>query len=206
MNRSVVAMADNTPQDTVPTTTQKTTLDTSIDEPSMTAGEVEMLLFALARSRATFAWKVGGLDSAALNQAHPPSRMTIGSLIKHMAGVEERKMAMAITGQLPAPPWDTLMPGVDPDFEWRTAADDSPEYLYDLWSTAVARSEAVTAAALAEDDGLEQPWKITFWDGPPPNLRRALVDLHDEYARHVGHADLFREAIDGLVGEDPPQD
>jgi hypothetical protein len=29
--------------------------------------------------------------------------------------------------------------------------------------------------------------------------------VHDEYARHVGHADLLREAIDGLVGEDPPQ-
>jgi hypothetical protein len=39
----------------------------------------------------------------------------------------------------------------------------------------------------------------------PPNLRRMLVDLHDEYARHVGHADLFREAVDGLVDEDPPQ-
>ncbi|WP_407669228.1 mycothiol transferase [Nakamurella multipartita] len=38
-----------------------------------------------------------------------------------------------------------------------------------------------------------------------PSARRLLVDLHDEYARHVGHADLFREAIDGLVGEDPPQ-
>jgi hypothetical protein len=37
------------------------------------------------------------------------------------------------------------------------------------------------------------------------NLRRMLVDLHDEYARQVGHADLLREAVDGLVGEDPPQ-
>ena len=45
-----------------------------------------------------------------------------------------------------------------------------------------------------------------FGSWEPPNLRRMLVDLHDEYARHVGHADLFREAIDGLVGEDPPQD
>jgi hypothetical protein len=34
---------------------------------------------------------------------------------------------------------------------------------------------------------------------------RVLVDLHDESARHVGQADLFREAIDGLVGEDRPQ-
>jgi hypothetical protein len=35
-----------------------------------------------------------------------------------------------------------------------------------------------------------------------PDARRPLVDLHDEYARH---ADLFREAVDGLVGEDPSQ-
>ena len=70
----------------------------------MTADEVEMLLFALGRSRAPFAWKVGGLDSAALNRAHPPSGMTIGGLIKHMAGVEERKMALAITGKRPPRP------------------------------------------------------------------------------------------------------
>lgn len=38
-----------------------------------------------------------------------------------------------------------------------------------------------------------------------PIKHLALVDVHDEYARHTGHADLFREAVDGLVGEDPPQ-
>jgi hypothetical protein len=32
-----------------------------------------------------------------------------------------------------------------------------------------------------------------------------LVDLIEEYIRHTGHADLLREAVDGLVGEDPPQ-
>jgi hypothetical protein len=55
------------------------------------------------------------------------------------------------------------------------------------------------------DGGLDQPTKYVMSDGESPNLRRVLVDLHDEYARHVGHADLFREAVDGLVGEDPPQ-
>ena len=69
-------------------TTQQTTLDTHIDEPSLTPDEVEMLLFALDRSRAQFAWKVGGLDAEALNRAHPPSAMTIGGLIKHLAGVD----------------------------------------------------------------------------------------------------------------------
>ena len=36
------------------------------------------------------------------------------------------------------------------------------------------------------------------------NLRRVVVDLVEEYARHTGHADLIRESIDGLVGEDAP--
>ena len=59
------------------------------------------------------------------------------------------------------------------------------------------------ASALAEG-GLDQPAKFTTCDdGTAPNLRRIVVDLHDEYARHVGHADLLREAVNGLVGEDP---
>lgn len=105
--------------------------------------------------------------------------MTLGGLVKHMAGVEERMLALAVTGERPAPPWDAIVPGDEPDFEWRTAGDDTPEGLYALWRSAVERSKVATAAALA--------------------------DLHDEYARHVGHADLVREAVDGLVGEDPPQ-
>jgi hypothetical protein len=37
-------------------------------------------------------------------------------------------------------------------------------------------------------------------------VRRVLFDLVEEYGRHTGHADLLRESIDGLVGEDPPWD
>ncbi len=43
--------------------------------------------------------------------------------------------------------------------------------------------------------------KWTEWS-EAPNLRRMLVDMIEEYARHTGHADLIRESIDGLVGED----
>jgi Protein of unknown function (DUF664) len=38
----------------------------------------------------------------------------------------------------------------------------------------------------------------------PLSLRRLVVDMVEEYSRHVGHADLIRETVDGLVGEDPP--
>jgi hypothetical protein len=180
-------------------------LDTTVTEPSLTAGEVEMLIFALDRSRATFAWKSGGLDAPALRKAHPPSTMTLAGIIKHLAFVDDWT-AVRLHGrvqEMPAP-WRSVDWDADPDYPWRSAADDSPDELYRLWSQAAARCRATVAEVLA-DGGLDRPVRFTFNPNWMPNARRLLVDLHDEYARHVGHADLFRESIDGLVGEDPPQ-
>jgi DNA-binding PucR family transcriptional regulator len=78
------------------------------------------------------------------------------------------------------------------------------EQLYTLWRDAVARSRAAVAQALS-DGGLDQLARFTWPDGRSPSLRRILIDLIEEYARHVGQADLIRESIDGLVGEDPPR-
>lgn len=183
--------------------TEDTALDTTIRSPSMTAGEVEMLLFALDRSRAQFAWKCGGLDAAGLSRPHPPSAMTLGGLLKHLALVEDSTVHH-LTGQPIGPPWDAVDFDADPDWEWRTAAGNSPAELYGLWRGAVQRSGAAMARVLA-DGGLDQRSKVAARSGESPNLRRVLVDLHDEYARHVGHADLLREGVDGLAGEDPPQ-
>ena len=181
-----------------------TLLDSTIPDPSMTAGEAETLLFAIDRSRAQFAWKCGGLDAAGLSKRYPPSAMTLGGLLKHLALVEDNYTAVHLTGQWTGLPWDAADFEADPDWEWHSAADDSPEELYALWRGAVERFRAAMARKLA-DGGLDQPSKFTTPSGESPNLRRILVDLHDEYARHVGHADLLREAVDGLVGEDPPQ-
>jgi ribosomal protein S3AE len=52
--------------------------------------------------------------------------------------------------------------------------------------------------------GPQGPVAFTLRDGRTPNVRRILIDVIEEYARHVGHADLIRESIDGRVGEDPP--
>ena len=179
-------------------------MDTTIRELSMTAGEADLLLFALDRSRAQFAWKCGGLDAAGLRRPLPPSAMTLGGLLKQLALVGDFYTTRDVTGQPMGPPWRAADFEEDPDWEWHTAGHDSPGSLYELWRGAVERSRAAWAAALA-DGGLDQPAKFTPESGEPRNLRRVLVDLHDEYARHVGHADLLREAVDGLVGEDPPQ-
>jgi hypothetical protein len=177
---------------------------TRLTDPPMTAGEAAILRFALDRSRAQFAWKAGGLDAAALARTQPPSTITLGGLLKHLALVEDLTTAR-VTGQPPPAYWNPLREEPDSGWEWRSAADDSPDELYRLWAEAVARSRAGYDALVA-GAGLDSP---TVWlfasTAQPPNARRVLVDLHDEYARHVGHADLLREAIDGLVGEDPPQ-
>lgn len=73
-----------------------------------------------------------------------------------------------------------------------------------LWQDTVTRSRANVRQALAEG-GVGHLAAFTDSRGQSPSLRRLLIDLIEEYARHVGHADLIRESIDGLVGEDPPR-
>ncbi len=177
---------------------------TVITEPSMTAGEAEMLLFALERSRAQFAWKAGGLDAAGLRLRLTDSSTSVAGLLKHLALVEDLKIVEWLGGPMGGP-WRRADFDADPDWEWHSAAEDSPEDLYALWRGAVERSRTAWGQALAADGGLDRPADFTIESGESPNLRRGLIDLHDEYARHVGHADLLREAVDGLVGEDPPQ-
>jgi hypothetical protein len=184
--------------------TENTVLDTTIHEPSMTADETEMLVFALRRGRATFAWKCGGLDEAGLRRQLPPSTMTLGGLLKHLALVEDMRVFEFLTGQPPQGPWEREKFDQDPDWEWHSAADDSPEELYALWRAATERCDAAWSEVLADGD-LDQPSIFTTDSGEHPNLRRVLIDQIEEYTRHCGHADLLRENVDGLVGEDPPQ-
>jgi hypothetical protein len=129
--------------------------------------------------------------------------MTLGGLVKHLSSVEEYKFSKMLLGKAMGPPWDTADWDADEDWDWNSAAEDSPEQLYALWHDAVARSRSIVAAALA-DGGLDTAAAYTTSSGESPSLRRLLIDLLEEYARHVGHADVIRESVDGLVGEDPP--
>jgi hypothetical protein len=88
----------------------------------------------------------------------------------------------------------------DPDWDWHSAADDTPEQLLALWSDAVTRSRSLVADALAEG-GLDRQAKRAWPDGRSPSLRWILCHLIEEYARHNGHADLIREYVDGSTGE-----
>lgn len=172
-------------------------------EPPLAGDETATLLGSLERQRATLAWKCGGLDAAGLSATLGPSSVTLGGLLKHLALVEAHTFLYKFRGEGLGAPWDSVDWDADPDWEWRSAAGDSPAELMELWQDAVRRSRAVVAEALA-GGGLDELASYRTRAGASPSLRRLVIDLIEEYARHVGHADLIRESVDGLVGEDPP--
>jgi len=173
-------------------------------EPPAAGDEISTLLGILERNRRTFGWKTGGLDADGLRATTAASAMTLGGLLKHLALVEADWFAVKLRGQTLGEPWDSVDWDANADWEWSSAADDTPEQLYAIWHEAVLRSRRLVAAALA-DGGLDQPGHFSWPDGRTPNLRRMIVDMIEEYARHVGHADIIRESVDGLVGEDAPR-
>jgi uncharacterized damage-inducible protein DinB len=169
-------------------------------EPPLAGTELEHLVAALERLRATFRWKADDLDAAGLNTHVGASSLTIGGLLKHLAVVEDYTFTAKLSGEPLGGPWPADW---DDDWPFTSAADDTPEQLYAYWDDAVDRSRAQLAAALA-DGGLDRPVHVSTRDGRHPNLRRLVFDMVEEYGRHTGHTDLIRESVDGRVGEDPP--
>ncbi len=185
-----------------------TAADTSWDpppwEPPLAGTETEALLGALNRLRTTFRWKADGLDSTGLQTRVGASTLTVGSLLKHLAAAEDYMFTTKMRGEPMGAPWDATGWDGSNDWEFTSAADDSPDELYTLYDGAVERSRARLAAAL-DDGGLDQRVHASEPGGTHANLRRLVCDLVEEYGRHTGHADLIREAVDGLTGEDPPE-
>jgi hypothetical protein len=88
----------------------------------------------------------------------------------------------------------------DEDWELTSAKDDSPEELRRIFGEARAAADAAIDRALA-DGGLDAEAAMKSRAGLPMSLRWILLHMIEEYARHNGHADLLREAVDGTVGE-----
>ena len=171
-------------------------------EPPLAGTEVEHLLGALDRLRWTFRWKADGLRAEQLAVRLPSSSLTLGGLLKHLAAAEDYSTTHKLAGAPMPAPWDGNGWDGDNDWEFSSAAADSPTSLYELYDGAVARSRAAVAAAI-ETGGLDQQVHLAEVAGEPVSLRRLVFDMVEEYGRHTGHADLLREAVDGRVGEDP---
>ena len=172
-------------------------------EPPLAGTEAEHLVGALDRLRTTFRWKADDLDTVGLQTRIGASSLTLGGLLKHLARAEQQMFSTKLSGAPIGAPWDAADWDADPDWDFNSAADDTPEQLYAIWDSTIERSRARLDAALA-DGGLDQLAHLSWSVGRHLSLRRLVCDLIEEYGRHTGHADLIREAVDGRVGEDPP--
>lgn len=171
-------------------------------EPPLAGTEVEALVGSLNRMRGYLLWKCGGLDEDGIRATLCPSTITLGGLLKHLAAVEAITFSFKLHGRAPFPPFDDV-DWDDDGWHWRVEEGDTPASLEQLFRDSVAHGQRLVAEALATV-GLSGEAEVTDQDGNHANVRRLLLDMIEEYSRHVGHADLIRESVDGLVGEDPP--
>jgi uncharacterized damage-inducible protein DinB len=173
---------------------------TRADKP-LNADEVTTLRAFLTYHRDTLRLKCSGLTQEQLAQQLPPSDMSLGGLMKHLALVESQWFDHYLRDLPPAPPFDTMDWDADPDWEFDSARHDSPEGLRALFDEAVARSDAVVDDALTRRGLDEESARVSPRTGETFTLRWILVHMIEEYSRNKGHADLIRESIDGQKGE-----
>jgi uncharacterized damage-inducible protein DinB len=165
-------------------------------DPDPGGSEQELLGQYLDYQRETILAKTEGLTREQLARTHPPSALTLAGLLYHLALVEESWMEVRFLGGAERAPWVGVDWDADPDWEFRTAASVDPEQLRQRYREACERSRQVFAGA-----ALDQLSARPLRDGRQFSLRWVLLHLIEETARHAGHADLLREAIDGRVGE-----
>lgn len=166
-------------------------------DPHLTADERTTLTQFLDYHRATVALKVDGLSKAQMAQKVGRSELTLAGLVKHLALVEDTWFTERFLGGGLPEPWASAPFDEDPDWEFHTAVDEEPADLLALYDAACERSRAATGAAASLDATSVAPSQ----SGERFSLRWIILHMIEETARHNGHADLLREAIDGVTGE-----
>ncbi|MET7751697.1 DinB family protein [Micromonospora sp. NPDC005367] len=160
--------------------------------PPLTGGERETLRAFLDYHRATLAMKCDGLSDEELRrQSSPPSTLSLLGLVRHMAEVERTWFRKVINAE-------------DVPLLWSDSGDYQVAYdagsstraeAFAAWQQEVEHSRRIERAA----ESLDVTAHNARW-GEDVSLRLVMLHLIHEYARHNGHADLLREAIDGTVG------
>ncbi len=162
------------------------------------ADERTTLVAFLQRQRETLPLKCAGLEPADLaRRTVPPSTMSLLGLVRHLAEVERNWFRRVMAGQ-EAPPLYYSDADPDGDFDGAAATPELVAEAWAAWRAEVAFAEQFVAAAPDLDVVGREEWQGEVWD---ISLRWVLVHLVEEYARHLGHADLLRQRIDGVVGE-----
>ncbi len=152
-------------------------------------------------ARLTLEMKCSGLDAEAMaRRSVEPSTMSLLGLVRHLAEMERATFRKLMAGQ-DAPRLYCSDTDRDGDFD---GAVPDPRVVAEAWDAWRAEADFATrfvaqapSLDITGNDALNQHGS----GGGPMSLREALVGMIEEYARHMGHADLLRERIDGRIGQ-----
>jgi uncharacterized damage-inducible protein DinB len=161
------------------------------------ASERETLIAFLDYYREVLIDKASGLTDEQLHTRLPPSTLTLGGMLNHMALVEDDWFTSQFAGENLPEPWASAPWEEDRDWEFTTAHEVPTAELFARYRAAIARSRGVLEAV----SDLGEVSQKTSRSGEPWSMRWILVHMIEETARHCGHADFIRESIDGAVGD-----
>ena len=165
--------------------------------PDSVGDERSMLRQFLDYQRALVLYKSEDLSEEQARRCLATSTISVGGMLKHLTLVEDHWFDATFAGNSEREPWASIDWEKDPDWEWRTAADDPLEQLLANYLAAMDRANRI----ITESSDLDVLAATADRHGIRPSLRWVLLHMIEETARHVGHLDLLRESIDGQVGD-----
>jgi len=170
------------------------------DGPSL--GDERTTLVEVLRSvRLSLEIKCSGLDAEAMaRRSVEPSTMSLLGLVRHLAEQERRTFRGMMAGQ-DAPPLFCSDADRDGDFDGAVPDPHVVAEAWDAWRAEVDFATRFVAEASSLDITGGDPLNQHGSGGGDVSLREVLIGMIHEYARHLGHADLLRERIDGRIGQ-----
>ena len=165
--------------------------DVERPEGPLTGPERPMLQAFLDWHRATLLYKCAGLTGEELaERTVPPSGLSLLGLVRHMTKVERIWFRQRFAGE---PVDDPFGDDKSADFERTDPARAAADYA--RLTEEFKLADAAVAHASLDDTFTHR--------GELMSLRLIYLHMIEEYARHLGHADLLRERTDGATGELP---
>jgi hypothetical protein len=159
------------------------------------------LVEVLRCARLTLEMKCAGLDAEEMaRRSVEPSTMSLLGLVRHLAEGERQTFRVMMAGQDVSPLFcsDTDRDG---DFDGAVPDPRVVAEAWDAWRAEVEFAERFVTQAPSLDITRDDPLNQHGSGGGPVSLREILVGMIWEYGRHMGHADLLRERIDGRIGQ-----
>ncbi len=153
--------------------------------------EKTSLHVSLDRHRDVVLWKLEGLDDEHLRRPLTPSGTNLLGLVKHLAGVEYQWFCATYGRE--TEPLET-----DPVADMHARPHETTADIVAFYTGARAASDELIEELDVEALG-------TAWFGEQVSLRRVLIGMIEETARHAGHMDIIRELLDGATGSHRPE-